>query len=60
MDCSGHDILMAPMLSGAAVVDAAMLLIAGNETCPLTIRVREDVVAFFLFWGGGGGLGFRV
>jgi translation initiation factor 2 gamma subunit (eIF-2gamma) len=51
---------MAPMLSGAAVVDAAMLLIAGNETCPLTIRVREDVVAFFLFWGGGGGLGFRV
>ena len=55
MDCSGHDILMAPMLSGAAVVDAAMLLIAGNETCPLTIRAGEDVDAFFI-WGGRGGV----
>lgn len=31
---SGHDILMATMLNGAAVMDAAMLVIAGNETCP--------------------------
>ncbi|KAG6909162.1 hypothetical protein DXG01_001789 [Tephrocybe rancida] len=30
----GHDILMATMLNGAAVMDAALLLIAGNETCP--------------------------
>lgn len=34
MDCPGHDILMGTMLSGAAVMDAALLLIAGNETCP--------------------------
>lgn len=34
MDCPGHDILMSTMLSGAAVMDAALLLVAGNETCP--------------------------
>ncbi|KAJ1974358.1 eukaryotic translation initiation factor 2 subunit gamma [Dimargaris xerosporica] len=34
VDCPGHDILMATMLNGAAVMDAAMLLIAANETCP--------------------------
>ncbi|KAH0834185.1 hypothetical protein J3R83DRAFT_11497 [Lanmaoa asiatica] len=34
VDCPGHDILMATMLNGAAVMDAALLLIAGNETCP--------------------------
>src|SRR2546430_13724257 len=28
------DILMATMLNGAAVMDAALLLIASNETCP--------------------------
>ncbi|CAG8625437.1 5095_t:CDS:10 [Funneliformis caledonium] len=33
-DCPGHDILMATMLNGAAVMDAALLLIAGNESCP--------------------------
>uniref|UniRef100_A0A2K6M191 protein-synthesizing GTPase n=1 Tax=Rhinopithecus bieti TaxID=61621 RepID=A0A2K6M191_RHIBE len=32
--CPGHDILMATMLKGAAVMDAALLLIAGNESCP--------------------------
>ncbi|CAD6585253.1 MAG: hypothetical protein ASARMPRED_002110 [Alectoria sarmentosa] len=32
--CPGHDILMSTMLSGAAVMDAALLLIAGNESCP--------------------------
>ena len=31
VDCPGHDILMATMLNGAAVMDAALLLIAGNE-----------------------------
>jgi len=30
----GHDILMATMLNGAAVMDAALLLVAGNESCP--------------------------
>ena len=34
VDCPGHDVLMSTMLSGAAVMDAALLLIAGNETCP--------------------------
>jgi len=34
VDCPGHDILMATMLNGAAVMDAAFLLIAGNEPCP--------------------------
>ncbi|KAL5107655.1 Eukaryotic translation initiation factor 2 subunit 3 [Taenia crassiceps] len=34
VDCPGHDILMATMLNGAAVMDAAILLIASNEPCP--------------------------
>merc|ERR1719277_2782325 len=34
VDCPSHDILMATMLNGAAVMDAALLLIAGNESCP--------------------------
>ncbi|KAG9256980.1 P-loop containing nucleoside triphosphate hydrolase protein [Emericellopsis atlantica] len=34
VDCPGHDILMSTMLSGAAVMDAAFLLIAANEPCP--------------------------
>ncbi|KAG5444301.1 Eukaryotic translation initiation factor 2 subunit 3 [Clonorchis sinensis] len=34
VDCPGHDILMATMLNGAAVMDAALLLIASNEPCP--------------------------
>lgn len=34
VDCPGHDILMATMLNGAAIMDAALLLIGGNETCP--------------------------
>ena len=34
VDCPGHDILMATMLNGAAVMDAALLLVAGNEPCP--------------------------
>lgn len=34
VDCPGHDILMATMLNGAAVMDTALLLIAGNESCP--------------------------
>ncbi|KAJ1735826.1 eukaryotic translation initiation factor 2 subunit gamma [Coemansia biformis] len=34
VDCPGHDVLMTTMLNGAAVMDAAMLLISANETCP--------------------------
>ena len=32
VDCPGHDILMATMLNGAAVMDAALLLI-GTDVC---------------------------
>jgi translation initiation factor 2 subunit 3 len=31
VDCPGHDILMATMLTGAAVMDACLLLIAGKH-----------------------------
>lgn len=34
VDCPGHDVLMATMLNGAAIMDAALLLIAVNETFP--------------------------
>lgn len=34
IDCPGHDVLMATMLNGAAVMDAALLLIAANEPFP--------------------------
>uniref|UniRef100_A0A2K5SDF2 protein-synthesizing GTPase n=1 Tax=Cebus imitator TaxID=2715852 RepID=A0A2K5SDF2_CEBIM len=34
VDCPGHDVLMATMLNGAVVMDAALLLMVGNESCP--------------------------
>ncbi|KAG5506650.1 hypothetical protein JIQ42_06903 [Leishmania sp. Namibia] len=34
VDCPGHDVLMATMLNGAAIMDAALLLIAANEPFP--------------------------
>ncbi|CAI2367183.1 unnamed protein product [Moneuplotes crassus] len=34
VDCPGHDLLMATMITGASVMDCALLLIAANETCP--------------------------
>ena len=34
VDCPGHDTLMATMLAGAAVMDAALLLVAGNMPYP--------------------------
>lgn len=34
VDCPGHDYLMATMLNGTAVMDAALLLIAANEKFP--------------------------
>ena len=33
-DCPGHEALMQSMLGGAAVMDAAILLVAANEACP--------------------------
>lgn len=34
VDAPGHETLMATMLSGAALMDGAVLVIAANETCP--------------------------
>jgi translation initiation factor 2 subunit 3 len=34
VDAPGHETLMATMLSGAALMDGALLLIAANEECP--------------------------
>ena len=34
VDCPGHDTLMATMLAGAAVMDAALLLVAANYAYP--------------------------
>ena len=34
VDAPGHETLMATMLSGAAIMDGALLLIAANEECP--------------------------
>lgn len=52
VDCPGHDILMATMLNGAAVMDGALLLIAANESCPQPqVRGRGGLVAF---WVGSG------
>ncbi len=34
VDAPGHETLMATVLSGAALMDGAMLLVAANEKCP--------------------------
>ena len=34
VDCPGHEILMAAMLSSASIMDMALLIIAANEKCP--------------------------
>ena len=34
VDCPGHDSLMMTMLTGTAVMDGALLLVAGNKPCP--------------------------
>ncbi|MEM4617886.1 MAG: GTP-binding protein, partial [Ignisphaera sp.] len=34
VDAPGHEIFMATMLSGASLMDAAILVIAANEPCP--------------------------
>lgn len=44
VDCPGHEHLMATMLSGSAVMDSALLLIAGNEICPQP-QTMEHLVA---------------
>jgi len=44
VDCPGHDVLMATMLNGAAVMDAALLLVAANEPCPQP-QTKEHLAA---------------
>jgi translation initiation factor 2 subunit 3 len=44
VDAPGHEALMATMLSGAAVMDGAMLLVAADETCPQP-QTREHLAA---------------
>jgi hypothetical protein len=39
VDCPGLDILMASMLNGAAIREASLLLLTGNETCPPSERM---------------------
>lgn len=44
VDAPGHESLMATMLSGAAIIDCALLLVAANEPCPQP-QTREHLVA---------------
>jgi len=44
VDAPGHEALMATMLSGAAVMDGALLVIAADETCPQP-QTREHLAA---------------
>ena len=44
VDAPGHEILMATMLSGAAIMDGAILVIAANESCPQP-QTREHLAA---------------
>ena len=44
VDAPGHETLMATMLSGAALMDGALLLIAANEKCPQP-QTREHLMA---------------
>jgi len=44
VDSPGHETLMAVMLSGAAIMDGAVLVIAANEPCPQP-QTREHLAA---------------
>lgn len=44
IDAPGHETLMATMLSGAAIIDGALLLVAVNEECPQP-QTREHLMA---------------
>jgi translation initiation factor 2 subunit 3 len=44
VDAPGHEALMATMLSGAAVMDGALLVIAADEVCPQP-QTREHMAA---------------
>lgn len=44
VDAPGHEVLMATMLSGASLMDGAILVIAANEPCPQP-QTREHFAA---------------
>src|SRR3989344_4226701 len=44
VDAPGHESLMATMLSGATIMDGALLLVAANEKCPQP-QTREHLMA---------------
>jgi translation initiation factor 2 subunit 3 len=44
VDAPGHETLMETMLSGAAIMDGALLLVAANEQCPQP-QTREHLYA---------------
>ncbi len=44
VDAPGHESLMATMLSGATIMDGAVLLVAANEECPQP-QTREHLMA---------------
>ena len=44
VDAPGHESLMATMLSGANIMDGALLLISANESCPQP-QTREHLMA---------------
>jgi len=44
VDAPGHETLMATMLSGAAIMDGALLLVAANEECPQP-QTKEHLMA---------------
>lgn len=44
VDSPGHETLMATMLSGAAIMDGAILIIAANEPCPQP-QTKEHLMA---------------
>lgn len=44
VDAPGHETLMATMLSGAALMDGALLLVAANEKCPQP-QTKEHLMA---------------
>ncbi|EQD33803.1 translation initiation factor IF-2 subunit gamma, partial [mine drainage metagenome] len=44
VDAPGHETLMETMLSGAAIMDGALLLVAANERCPQP-QTREHLYA---------------
>ncbi|HDH28209.1 MAG TPA: translation initiation factor IF-2 subunit gamma, partial [Euryarchaeota archaeon] len=44
VDSPGHETLMATMLSGGALMDGAVLVIAANESCPQP-QTKEHLMA---------------